>query len=67
MMLFGIFSFLLVSAATLACGGPVESRANEVKITFIGAAGAQFTQRFPLDGDKVKISMFINLNRKHLL
>lgn len=61
-----LFLLLIVLAAALVRGGPVGSRANEVRITFVGAANAQFTEQFPLDGEKVKISMFITLEMKRL-
>jgi hypothetical protein len=32
-----------------------------VHVTFIGAANAQFTQDFPINGGLVQISMFIDL------
>jgi hypothetical protein len=34
---------------------------NDVQVTFIGAANAQFTQLFPTNGGSVQISMFIDL------
>lgn len=57
MMLSGIFPLLVILADTLALGSPVDARVHEVKITFIGAANAQFTENFPLNGEKVMISM----------
>lgn len=58
-MLSELFLLLIALAATLARGVPVESRGDEVKITFIGAANAQFTKSFPLNGERTKICMFI--------
>jgi hypothetical protein len=34
---------------------------NVVRVTFIGAADAQFTQDLPINGGSVQISMFIDL------
>lgn len=56
MILSGIVSLLLVVDA-LALGSPIEARTNQVKITFLGAANAQFTEMFPTDGVRKRISM----------
>lgn len=57
MIFSGILSLLAILSGTLALGSPVDARSNEVKIVFLGAANARFTERFPLNGAKVKISM----------
>ncbi|RAL17640.1 uncharacterized protein BO97DRAFT_11431 [Aspergillus homomorphus CBS 101889] len=47
---------LLILASFVSCA-PFRPRAqNEVQITFIGAADAQFSQSFPTDGSSVAIS-----------
>lgn len=48
---------LSVALATAASASPMR-RTEEVDITFIGAADAQFSQSFPLDGSEVAISKF---------
>lgn len=48
---------VLLALATASNGSPVK-RTNEVEITFIGAADAQFTQNFPVDGSTVSICVF---------
>lgn len=44
----------LIALATTTNGGPIK-RLQEVEITFIGAANAQFSQSFPADGSMVTI------------
>ncbi|KAJ5364029.1 uncharacterized protein N7496_009742 [Penicillium cataractarum] len=46
---------LSVAFATAASASPMR-RTEEVDITFIGAADAQFSQSFPLDGSEVSIT-----------
>ncbi|KAJ5539484.1 hypothetical protein N7513_007816 [Penicillium frequentans] len=48
---------VLLALATASNGSPVK-RTNDVEITFIGAANAQFTQNFPADGSTVSICPF---------
>lgn len=50
---------LSVALATAASESPMW-RTEEVNITFIGAANAQFSQSFPIDGTEVPISMCIS-------
>ncbi|PYH44311.1 uncharacterized protein BP01DRAFT_86823 [Aspergillus saccharolyticus JOP 1030-1] len=50
-------SALLFVLASAVSGAPLAVRTdNEVSITFIGAANAQFTQSFPTDGSTVAIT-----------
>ena len=42
--------------ATSALGLNIGRGQNTAQVTFIGAADAQFTQDFPIDGSVVKIS-----------
>ncbi|KAJ5295438.1 hypothetical protein PENANT_c001G08700 [Penicillium antarcticum] len=49
-----VFIGLLTAAAT-ASAGPLRARNDQVDITFIGAADAQFTRSFPSDGSVVSI------------
>lgn len=51
---------IILAFATASNGSPVK-RTNEVEITFIGAANAQFTQSFPVDGSTVSICAFFFL------
>ncbi|KAJ5911656.1 uncharacterized protein N7473_000959 [Penicillium subrubescens] len=46
---------LTVGLATAASASPVR-RTDQVAITFIGAADAQFSQSFPTDGSRVSIT-----------
>ncbi|CAG8893415.1 unnamed protein product [Penicillium egyptiacum] len=46
---------LFVAYAASASAIPVQQRNNQVDITFIGAADAQFTQSIPTDGSVVSI------------
>jgi hypothetical protein len=48
---------LTVVLATAASASPVR-RTDQVAITFIGAADAQFSQSFSTDGSRVSISTF---------
>ncbi|EKV11476.1 hypothetical protein PDIG_50090 [Penicillium digitatum PHI26] len=48
---------LFVAYATTASAIPVKHRNQEVEITFVGAADAQFTQSIPTDGPTVPIGM----------
>lgn len=48
---------LAVGLATAASASPVR-RSDQVDITFIGAADAQFSQSFPTDGSQLSISTF---------
>ncbi|KAJ5770449.1 uncharacterized protein N7511_002500 [Penicillium nucicola] len=48
-----IISLLATVATTSA--GPLRARNDQVDITFIGAADAQFTQSFPSDGTVISI------------
>lgn len=66
-MLFGKIPLLILLADTLALGSPIEARTNEVKITFIGAARAQFTEMFPLDGVRKRISMCSFAMRRRII
>lgn len=50
---------LSVALATAASASPMR-RTEEVNITFIGAANAQFSQSFATDGTEVPISMCIS-------
>ncbi|KAJ5916897.1 hypothetical protein N7504_000912 [Penicillium tannophilum] len=52
---------VLLALATASNGSPVK-RTNEVEITFIGAADAQFTQSFPVDGSTVSISDVLSIS-----
>ncbi|KAJ6051753.1 uncharacterized protein N7446_006388 [Penicillium canescens] len=45
----------LLAAITTTSGSPLKTRNDQVEITFIGAADAQFTQSFPSDGTVVSI------------
>jgi hypothetical protein len=45
----------LLAAITTTSGSPLKARNDQVEITFIGAADAQFTQSFPSDGTVVSI------------
>ncbi|OGE52860.1 hypothetical protein PENARI_c009G11921 [Penicillium arizonense] len=45
----------LLAAITTTSGSPLKTRNNQVEITFIGAANAQFTQSFPSDGTVASI------------
>jgi hypothetical protein len=45
----------LLAAITTTWGSPLKTRNDQVEITFIGAADAQFTQSFPSDGTVVSI------------
>ena len=49
---------LSIVFATAANANPMR-RTEGVDITFVGAADAQFSQSFPLDGSQVPISEFI--------
>ena len=46
---------LFVAYAATASAIPVKQRNQQVEITFIGAADAQFTQDIPTDGSVVSI------------
>ena len=52
--------FILLPAllSTSVLGLNIGRAQATAQVTFIGAAGAQFTQDFPTDGSNVKISMF---------
>ncbi|KAJ5792489.1 uncharacterized protein N7503_008467 [Penicillium pulvis] len=52
---------VLLALATASNGSPVK-RTNDVEITFIGAANAQFTQAFPVDGSTVSISDVLSIS-----
>jgi hypothetical protein len=52
---------LFVVYATTASAIPVKPRHDQVEITFIGAADAQFTQSFSTDGSVVSIGRFMFL------
>ncbi|KAJ6096495.1 hypothetical protein N7486_007241 [Penicillium sp. IBT 16267x] len=52
---------VLLALATASIGSPVK-RANTVVITFEGAANAQFTQTFPVDGSTVPISNVLSIS-----
>ncbi|KAJ5601105.1 hypothetical protein N7510_010639 [Penicillium lagena] len=51
----------LIALATTTNGGPVK-RTQEVEITFIGAANAQFSQSFPADGSIITISNVLSIS-----
>ncbi|KAJ5738907.1 hypothetical protein N7493_002062 [Penicillium malachiteum] len=51
----------LSTVLALASAAPVK-RSNDVEITFIGAAGAQFTQSFPTDGTATSISNVLSIS-----
>lgn len=51
---------LSVAFAAAANASPMR-RTEEVGITFIGAADAQFSQSFPVDGSQVSIGEFISM------
>lgn len=57
-----VFSALLIALAIATNGEPVKRTQGTVEITFIGAANAQFTQSFPVDGSIVQISMSIQMH-----
>ncbi|KAJ5093659.1 hypothetical protein N7456_009520 [Penicillium angulare] len=50
-----------VALATSSLASPIK-RAQEVEITFIGAADAQFSQSFPADGSVVSISNSLSIS-----
>ncbi|KAJ5645266.1 hypothetical protein N7507_011277 [Penicillium longicatenatum] len=52
---------ILLALATASNGSSVK-RTNEVEITFLGAANAQFTQNFPVDGSIVSISNVLSIS-----
>ncbi|KAJ5540943.1 hypothetical protein N7494_006019 [Penicillium frequentans] len=52
---------VLLALATASNGSPVK-RTNDVEITFIGAANAQFTQNFPVDGSTVSVSDVLSIS-----
>ncbi|KAJ6010806.1 hypothetical protein N7451_002218 [Penicillium sp. IBT 35674x] len=52
---------ILLALATASNASPVK-RTNDVEITFIGAANAQFTQNFPVDGSSVSISDVLSIS-----
>ncbi|KAJ5725628.1 uncharacterized protein N7483_006985 [Penicillium malachiteum] len=51
----------LSAVLALASAAPVK-RSNDVEITFIGAAGAQFTQNFPTDSTATSISNVLSIS-----
>ncbi|KAJ5287332.1 hypothetical protein N7478_003018 [Penicillium angulare] len=52
---------LVLVLATGSIGSPIK-RTQEVEITFIGAADAQFSQSFPTDGSMVSISNVLSIS-----
>ncbi|KAJ5928451.1 hypothetical protein N7466_007407 [Penicillium verhagenii] len=52
---------ILLALATASNARPLK-RTNEVEITFIGAANAQFTENFPIDGSTVSISNVLSIS-----
>lgn len=57
-MHFSGFSAILAVLAAVSSASPMEKKHFSAEITFIGAAGASFTQSFIVDGSNVAISMF---------
>ncbi|KAJ5788749.1 hypothetical protein N7457_003739 [Penicillium paradoxum] len=53
---------LFVAYAATASAVPLKPRNDQVEITFIGAADAQFTQSFPTDGSAVSIDNLLSIS-----
>ncbi|KAJ5647027.1 hypothetical protein N7490_003399 [Penicillium lividum] len=52
---------LLLALATASSGSPLK-RTQDVEITFIGAANAEFSQSFPIDGSTVSIANVLSIS-----